>query len=253
MLGGGILLALGLGGGSLPQPLLLGLLGLRPVLVQQLEQLSGCLLVEGGLELLDWRGHLQTGAQHGLLSLETDVLGPFDESGEVPLGLDILADSVVPGPLLKQGVHDPLGGALGDGKGRCRHLFASLLSLNCQDSHGLELDDLALPLLVTSQLKVLARLDGQHALGSAVGVHTLQPQHNLLGGLCLLPEDGLGLSTISTLLPVVSPLTLCIEGVLALLVLGHFVWGVLLALLAIRPPSFRDVHHGCNRTWSGKR
>ena len=38
----GVLLPLGPGGGSLPQPLLLGLLGLGPVLVQQLEQLGGC-------------------------------------------------------------------------------------------------------------------------------------------------------------------------------------------------------------------
>ena len=41
-LAGGVLLPLGPGGGSLPQPLLLGLLGLGPVLVQQLEELSGC-------------------------------------------------------------------------------------------------------------------------------------------------------------------------------------------------------------------
>lgn len=36
--------------------------------------------------------------------------------------------------------------------------------------------------------------------------------------------------------------TLCIEGILALLVLGHFVWLVLLALLAVGPAGLRDVH-----------
>lgn len=41
-------------------------------------------------------------------------------------------------------------------------------------------DDAYLSLLVTAQLEVLASLDGQHSLGSAVGLHTLQPQHNLL-------------------------------------------------------------------------
>ena len=41
-LAGGVLLPLSPGGGSLSQPLLLGLLGLRPVLVQQLEELGGC-------------------------------------------------------------------------------------------------------------------------------------------------------------------------------------------------------------------
>ena len=40
-LGGSVLLPLSPGGGSLPQPLLLGLLGLGPVLVQELEQLGG--------------------------------------------------------------------------------------------------------------------------------------------------------------------------------------------------------------------
>lgn len=36
--------------------------------------------------------------------------------------------------------------------------------------------------------------------------------------------------------------TLCIEGVLSLLVLGNFVGLVLLALLAVRPAGLRDVH-----------
>lgn len=42
-----------------------------------------------------------------------------------------------------------------------------------------------LSLLVTTQLKVLASLDGQHSLGPAVGLHTLQPQHNFLCSLGL--------------------------------------------------------------------
>lgn len=42
-----------------------------------------------------------------------------------------------------------------------------------------------LSLLVTTQLKVLASLDGQHSLGSAVGLHTLKSQHNLLCSLSL--------------------------------------------------------------------
>merc|ERR1712243_72548 len=52
------------------------------------------------------------------------------------------------------------------------------------------------------------------------------------------------------LLSVVSPLTLRVERILSLFVLGHFMGRMLLALLAVRPPGFRDVHHGCNRTWS---
>ncbi len=48
-----------------------------------------------------------------------------------------------------------------------------------------ENNDAYLSLLVTTQLEVLASLDGQHSLGSAVGLHALQPQHNFLCGLSL--------------------------------------------------------------------
>lgn len=89
---------------------------------------------------------------------------------------------------------------------------------------------------------MLASLDGQHSLGSAVGLHTLKPQDNLLCGLGLFPEDGLGLAPIAALLSVVSPLTLCIEGILSLLVLGNFMGLVLLAPLAVSPAGLRDVH-----------
>merc|ERR1712020_358252 len=46
-LGGCVLLTSGPGSCTLPQPLLLGLLGLGPVLVHQLEQLGGSLPVQG--------------------------------------------------------------------------------------------------------------------------------------------------------------------------------------------------------------
>lgn len=49
------------------------------------------------------------------------------------------------------------------------------------------INDSYLSLLVTTQLKVLASLDGQHSLGSAVGLHTLKPQHNFL---CCLGLEG---------------------------------------------------------------
>lgn len=103
-------------------------------------------------------------------------------------------------------------------------------------------NDAYLSLLVTTQLEVLASLDGQHSLGSAVGLHTLKPQHNFLCSLRLFAENGLSLTTITTLLSVVSPLTLCVEGILSLLVLGNFVRLVLLALLAVGPAGLRDVH-----------
>eukprot|EP00983_Pelagomonas_calceolata_P091453 1157546-Pelagomonas_calceolata.AAC.4 len=68
----------------------------------------------------------------------------------------------------------------------------------------------ALGLLVTTNLEVLAALDAVHAGPLAVGA--LQPQHNLLGGLGLLVEDGLGLTAVSGLLAVVAALTLYVRG-----------------------------------------
>lgn len=56
---------------------------------------------------------------------------------------------------------------------------------------------------------------------------------NRTHGLGLLVEDGLGLTTITALLPVVTTLTLGSERVLALLVLGNLVGGVLPAGLAL--------------------
>jgi len=56
------------------------------------------------------------------------------------------------------------------------------------------------------QLEVLASLESQLCLGLALCA--LQSQHNLLGGLCLLVEHGLCLTTITTLLSVVTTLSL---------------------------------------------
>jgi hypothetical protein len=53
---------------------------------------------------------------------------------------------------------------------------------------------------------VLASLQSQLSLGFAL--RALQSEHNLLGGLGLLVEDGFGLTTVTALLPVVTALTL---------------------------------------------
>lgn len=57
---------------------------------------------------------------------------------------------------------------------------------------------------------MLASLQRQLLLGLALSA--LQSQHNLLGGLGLLVEDGLGLTTVTALLPVVTTLTLSVQG-----------------------------------------
>lgn len=94
---------------------------------------------------------------------------------------------------------------------------------------------------------MLAPLNGQHPLGSAVGLDTLKPEHNLLCGFGLLSENWLCLPTVTTLLPIVAPLSLGVQGILALLILGHFVRLMLATFLTESPPGFRHVDHLCSR------
>lgn len=87
---------------------------------------------------------------------------------------------------------------------------------------------------------MLAALEGQLVLLLA---HTaLHSEDDLLGGLGLLLENGLGLTTVTLLLAVVAALTEGEEGGLAGLVLGDFLGGVLVALFAVRVAGLGDVH-----------
>ena len=61
------------------------------ILVQELEELSRSVLVEGVGKLGDGRRDLETLAEDDLLALEADILRPLDEASEVLDGLDILA------------------------------------------------------------------------------------------------------------------------------------------------------------------
>lgn len=106
------------------------------------------------------------------------------------------------------------------------------MSSSIQTSQSnLKLQGLTLLLLVTTQLEVLTSLQSQLSLGLAS--NTLQSQNNLLGGLGLLVENWLGLTTETGLLTVVSSLTLSEQGSLTSLVLGNLVLGVLSALLTL--------------------
>lgn len=112
------------------------------------------------------------------------------------------------------------------------------------------------------QLKVLAALQSELLLGLAGSA--LETKDDLLGGLGLLVEHGLGLSSVSALLTVVTALTLGEKGSLDVsivsvfarfarwgfggvhlssLVLGNLVLLVLVALLglAVRPAGFGNV------------
>lgn len=108
---GNILLLLTLldGGSLLEETLLLLGLGLRSVLVEELEGLGSSVAVEDVLELSESRGNLEAHLKDLLLSLETNILGPLDHARDISLGLDVLADAEVAGSLLEKRV---LGGLL---------------------------------------------------------------------------------------------------------------------------------------------
>ena len=100
-LGAGLAGLLGLGLSLQSGLLLLG--GLWGVLGEELQKLGRLVLVNGLGELVQsWWG-LQSHEQHSLLSLDSNVLWPFDESGQVSLWLDITTDSEASWGLLEKG------------------------------------------------------------------------------------------------------------------------------------------------------
>ena len=99
-----LLLTLLDGGSLLEQTLLLLSLGLRAVLVQELECLGGGVLVQNVLELSERRGNLEAHLEDLLLALKTDVLGPLHHAGDIALGLDVLTDTEVARTLLDEGI-----------------------------------------------------------------------------------------------------------------------------------------------------
>jgi len=99
-----LFLALGDCGGLLLETLLLLRLGLRTILVEELESLGCRVAVEGLLELSDGRGNLQAHVEDFPLALEPDICGPSHHTREVALGLDVLADAEVPRALLDEWV-----------------------------------------------------------------------------------------------------------------------------------------------------
>lgn len=85
--------------------------------------------------------------------------------------------------------------------------------------------------LVTTELEVLAAL--KRELGLGLARDALKTENNLLGSLGFLVENGLGLTTVTTLFAVITTLTLSEKGSLAGLVLGDFVLSMLAAILAL--------------------
>ena len=79
--------------GSLLESSLLLLLGFWRVLAHKLEELGSLVLVNGLLELEKSGRRLQSHEENSLLSLDSDVFRPSDESGKVLLWLDGSTDS----------------------------------------------------------------------------------------------------------------------------------------------------------------
>lgn len=59
-------------------------------------------LLKGLAELVDLGRHLQSLHEDSLLSLDANVARPFDEAGEVTLGLDVTSKSEVSSVLLEE-------------------------------------------------------------------------------------------------------------------------------------------------------
>jgi len=120
---GVLVFVLGSGSGSSSQTSLLLLLGFGAVLVEELEQLSGGVLVQSVRKLGDRRRDLEALVKDDLLALKADILGPLDETGEIGLGADVLANTEVLGGSLEERVLFGLG-RLASSKGSSSRLLA---------------------------------------------------------------------------------------------------------------------------------
>merc|ERR1711978_849336 len=114
-----------------------------------------------------------------------------------------------------------------------RRLIAKVLKLN----------HLALAFLLATKLEVLGSLDRRLVLPLADGA--LQLEHQLLGGLGLLPQDGLGLASEALLLAVVPTSALGILGLSGLLMLGHLeeLVGPAIRMGAVGFAELGNIHH----------
>jgi hypothetical protein len=76
----------------------------RRVLLQKLKEDFTLIFLEGSGELSDGRWDFQSGKKDSFLSLEGDVFGPFDESGQISGWLDVVTESEVSWPLFEKRV-----------------------------------------------------------------------------------------------------------------------------------------------------
>ena len=101
--------------------------------------------------------------------------------------------------------------------------------------------DHTLGLLLFTEDESSASLD--HLERFCLRLSAFELEHDLLGVLCLLPEDWFGLTSESLLLHIISSLSLGNEGILTFLILRDFVHCVLLRLPAVGSLSLWNMHH----------
>lgn len=77
------------------ESLLFVLSGFWTVFCKQFKELGSCVLINGTGELVDGGRHLESLHQDSLLSLDSDVFGPFHETGQVSRWLDVSSKSEV--------------------------------------------------------------------------------------------------------------------------------------------------------------
>ena len=101
--------------------------------------------------------------------------------------------------------------------------------------------DLTLGLLFLTEDNSLASLDNLEV--PCLGLGAFELEHDLLGLLCLLSENWLGLSTETFLFHIISSLTLGGEGSLTSFVLRDFMNSVLFGLWAVSSNLLWDMDH----------
>ena len=96
---------------------------------------------------------------------------------------------------------------------------------------------------ISSQPKILASLNNEHSLRSAVGLSaSMHSSLSTISSFSLFLENRHSLPTMAPLLPVMTLLSLGMQRILAFLVLCHF-WGLVLAILS--SAAFRNFHRVC--------
>ena len=87
------------------------------------------LFVQSGVELIQCWRNLQPSLQNGLLPLQANILGPFDESAQIPLGLNVLSNLKATRSGNEEGVLNSLNFGFLNSQGSGCDLLSLLLGL----------------------------------------------------------------------------------------------------------------------------